>query len=457
MLIEKIGGNHMKDFTKGNETKLILYFALPMLIGNILQQSYTIVDSIIVGRTLGKVALGAIVTTLPINFFMLSLTLGITMGATIVIAQYYGAKDMQNLRKAVDTSFIFIMICSIVIAILGYTFSYQILEFLRVPENVISHSAIYLKVTFLGIPLMFGYNIISSMLRGLGDSKRPLYFLMVSAIINIILDILFVVVFKLGILGSAYATLIAQGSSFLIGFFYINKKNDMLKISFKNLQLDKSILYRILKIGVPAGVQYLLVSVAMMLVQSLINGFGTETITAFGAAGRIDSIGTMTAITFSSALSSFVAQNFGAGEYERVKKGFKSTIIMSMIIVLCITLIIQIFKNGIMTMFVTDKDVIEIGIKYLAVNSLFYIFPTIQFIIYALFRGAGDSIIPMIISVSSLWIIRIPIAYFLSSKIGSDSIYWSNCASWFIGFVLAYVYYINGRWKNKVLRNYRKM
>ncbi len=441
----------MKDFTNGNEAKLIFNFALPMLIGNILQQTYTIVDSIIVGRTLGKVALGAIATTLPINFFILSLTLGITMGSTIVIAQYYGAKDMQNLIKAVDTSFIFIMFSSMVIAILGYSFSYKILELLKVPESVISQSAMYLKVTFLGIPLMFGYNIISSMLRGVGDSKRPLYFLMVSSIINIILDILFVVVFNFGILGAAYATIIAQGSSFFIGIFYINRKNDVLKINLKNLQLDKNILYHILKIGVPAGVQYLLVSVGMMLVQSLINGFGTETITAFGAAGRIDSIGTMPAITFSSALSSFAAQNFGAGKYERVKKGFKSTIIMSVIIVLCITLIIQIFKNGIMTMFVTDKDVIDIGIKYLAVNSLFYIFPTIQFIAYALFRGAGDSIIPMIISVTSLWIIRIPIAYFLSSKIGSDCIYWSNCAAWFIGFVLAYVYYINGRWKSKAI------
>ena len=373
------------------------------------------------------------------------------MGATIVIAQYYGAKDMQNLRKAVNTSFAFIMISSMVIAISGYTFSYKILEFLNVPESVISQSALYLKVTFLGIPLMFGYNIISSMLRGLGDSKRPLYFLMVSSIINILLDILFVVVFNFGILGSAYATLIAQGSSFFIGLIYINKKNDMLKINLKNLQFDKIILYRILKIGVPAGVQYLLVSIGMMLVQSLINGFGTETITAFGATGRIDSIGTMTAITFSSALSSFVAQNFGAGEYERVKKGFKSTIIMSVIIVLCIMLIIQVFKNDIMTMFVTDKDVIDIGVKYLEVNSLFYIFPTIQFITYALLRGAGDSIIPMIISVTSLWIIRIPIAYFLSSKIGSDCIYWSNCVAWFIGFLLAYVYYINGRWKSKVI------
>jgi putative MATE family efflux protein len=440
----------MKDFTKGNETKLILYFALPMLIGNILQQTYTIVDSIIVGRTLGKVALGAIVTTLPINFFILSLILGITMGSTIVIAQYYGAKDMQNLRKAVDTSFVFILISAMVIAILGYSFSYKILEFLKVPENIISQSVMYLKVTFLGIPLMFGYNIISSMLRGVGDSKRPLYFLMFSASINIILDILLVVVFNFGILGSAYATLIAQGSSFFIGIFYINRKNDVLKINFKKLQLDKTILYRILKIGVPAGVQYLLVSIGMMLVQSLINGFGTETITAFGAAGRIDSIGTMTAITFSSALSSFVAQNFGAGEYERAKKGFKSTIIMSVIIVLCITLIVQIFKNGLMTMFVTDKDVIGIGMKYLAVNSLFYIFPTIQFITYALLRGAGDSIIPMFISVTSLWIIRIPIAYFLSSKIGSGCIYWSNCASWVIGFVLAYGYYISGRWKSKI-------
>lgn len=441
----------MKDFTQGNETKLIFNFALPMLIGNILQQTYTIVDSIIVGRTLGKVALGAITTTLPINFFILSLTLGITMGSTIVIGQYYGAKDMKNLRKTVDTSFVFIMLCSMVIAILGYFFSYKILEFLKVPENVISQSAMFLKVTFLGIPLMFGYNIISSIFRGVGDSKRPLYFLMFSSIINIILAILFVIVFNLGILGSAYATLIAQGSSFFIGLFYINRKNDVLKINLKNLQFDKGILCSILKIGVPAGAQYLLVSVGTMLLQSLTNGFGTETITAFGAAGRIDSIGTMPAITFSSALSSFVAQNFGAGNYERVKKGFKSTIIMSVAIVLCMTLIIQIFKNGIMAMFVTDKEVIGIGMKYLAVNSVFYIFPTIQFITYALFRGAGDSIIPMIISVTSLWIIRIPIAYFLSSKIGSGCIYWSNCASWFIGFALAYVYYINGRWKSKVI------
>jgi len=441
----------MKDFTKGNEGKLIFYFAIPIVMTNILQQAYNIVDSIIVGRALGKISLGAIGATASINFFVLALILGITTGSTILIAQYYGAKDIKNLRKTIDTSFIFIMVSSIILGLLGYFFTCSILQLLRTPENIISQSAIFLKINFLGLPLVFGYNVISAILRGVGDSKTPLYFLIFSSIVNVILELLFVITLKWGIAGSSYATLIAQGFSFLLGFRYINKKNDILKINLKKLVFDKKIFYQILKIGLPSSVQYLLVSLGLMSVQALTNSFGAEIVSAFGAAGRIESIGIMPAISFNAALSSFVAQNIGAGNYERVNKGYKVTLVMSVAVVLAMTLGIQTFKSGIMTMFVTDDNVIEIGAKYLAITSLFYILHNIQYVTYGLIKGAGDAFVPMIISAGTLWVIRIPIAYSLSHYIGSDCIPWSLCATWFIGFICAYGYYLTGRWRTKAL------
>ncbi|WP_425448205.1 MATE family efflux transporter [Dethiothermospora halolimnae] len=441
----------MKDLTKGHEGKLIFYFALPMLIGNIFQQLYNTVDSIIVGNFLGKEALAAVSTSFPVLFLLISLIMGITMGSTILISQFYGAKDYANLKKTIDTTYIFLFVGSILITILGLVLSGPILKLLNTPGNILPQAKSYINVIFIGIVAMFGYNSISAILRGLGDSKTPLKFLIISTILNIILDVLFIVVFKFGVSGAAWATVIAQGFSFIYGIYHLNKHHEVLKFNVKDMEFDKAIFFKSLKIGLPSGVQQVLFSLGMMAIQSIINPFGETTMAAFGAGSRLNSFGTMPIMNFGSAISAFVGQNLGAGKNERVKKGYKYTLLMSVSMSIIITVLVFIFGEKMVWLFNKDPEVIKIGTSYLKIVSSFYAVVSIMFITTGVLRGAGDTFVPMIISILTLWLIRIPVATFLSERIGTNGIWASVPAGWTIGMVLTIGYYMSGRWKKKVV------
>lgn len=441
----------MKDLTKGHEGKLIFYFALPMLIGNIFQQLYNTVDSIIVGNFLGKEALAAVSTSFPVLFLLISLIMGITMGSTILISQFYGAKDYENLKKTIDTTYIFLFVGSILITILGLVLSGPILKLLNTPGNILPQAKSYINVIFIGIVAMFGYNSISAILRGLGDSKTPLKFLIISTILNIILDVLFIVVFKFGVSGAAWATVIAQGFSFIYGIYHLNKHHEVLKFNVKDMEFDKAIFFKSLKIGLPSGVQQVLFSLGMMAIQSIINPFGETTMVAFGAGSRLNSFGTMPIMNFGSAISAFVGQNLGAGKNERVKKGYKYTLLMSVSMSIIITVLVFIFGEKMVWLFNKDPEVIKIGTSYLKIVSSFYAVVSIMFITTGVLRGAGDTFVPMIISILTLWLIRIPVATFLSERIGTNGIWASVPAGWTIGMVLTIGYYMSGRWKKKVV------
>ncbi len=444
----------MKDLTVGKEGSLIFKFAMPMLLGNVFQQLYTIVNSVIIGKTLGITALAAVGASFPIIFMLISMIIGIGTGSTIVIAQYYGAKDLEKVRKAIDTMYIFLFFASVIISVFGIYFSEHIFRLTGLPEDVIPEAKIYLNVYLSGIIFLFGFNGTSSALRGLGDSKTPLYFLVAANLINIILDLLFIVVFKMGVEGAALGTVISQAGAFITMILYLNKKHDLVKLYIRKLQFDKEIFYKSIKIGIPTGFQQTFVALGMVALFGIVNRYGTDVIAAFSVAGRLDSFASLPAMNFGAALSAFVGQNLGANKPHRVKNGLKATFLMTSILSVLVTLSLLAFGRYVMAMFSSDVHVIDIGYQYLIIVSSFYIVFSTMFVIGGVMRGAGDTLIPMFITLFALWVVRIPLAYFLAPKFGVIGIWWAIPIAWCIGMLLSYAYYLTGRWKTKVVVKY---
>lgn len=441
----------MKDFTTGNEAKHIFRFALPMLIGNIFQQLYNVVDSIIVGRYLGDKALAAVGASFPIIFMVIALIIGIGIGSSVVISQYFGAKDFDKVKRAADTTYIFLFFAGIIITIVGLLSGEYIFRLMRLPEEILPMAKTYLDIYMYGLVLMFGFNSVSSILRGVGDSKTPLYFLIVSTFLNIFLDILFVLGFKWGIAGAAWATVIAQAFSFVIAVIYLERLRHMLRITFKRLVFDWEIFWQSVRIGLPTGIQQTLVALGGMALMGIVNTFGTEVIAGFSAASRIDSLAVIPIMNFSASLSGFVGQNIGAGKVDRVKRGLWATIKMSVLFSVIITAIILIWGDKMMVVFTTNPRVVDIGYHYLMVVSFFYVAFAVMFCINGLLRGAGAAVVPMYITLLSLWIVRIPLAYLLSKTFGMNEagVWWSIPIGWLMGAVASAIYYRYGSWKNK--------
>jgi len=441
----------MKDLTAGKEGKRILSFALPMLLGNVFHQLYNIIDSIIVGNFIGKEALAAVGASFPVIFVFFALVLGVTSGSTVVISQYFGAKETHKVKQMVDTLFIMLFFASIIISILGIIFSRPIFLLLKLPPEVMPLAEIYLKIFFGGSIAFFGFIGTSAALRGLGDSKTPLYFLIVSTITNIGLDLLFVLVFHWGIVGVAVATLISQGGAFLTAIIYLNKTHEIIKFSLFNLKFNRDLFKKSIRIGLPAGIQQTVVALGMTAIIGIVDKFGTSVIAAYTVAARVNSLATLPAMNFANALSTFVGQNLGAKKPERVRRGFIATLKMSSLISVTVSIFVVFQGDFIMGFFTNDAEVIRVGEEYLTIVGSFYLVFSAMFATSGVLRGAGATLIPMITTVISLWMIRIPGAYFLSQKMGETGIWWAIPIGWIIGLILAYAYYLTGKWKNKVV------
>jgi putative MATE family efflux protein len=444
----------MHDLTTGKEGKLIFQFAAPMLLGNVFQQLFSVVDSIVVGKFVGKEALAAVGASFPVIFIMVSMIIGLVMGTTVVISQYFGAKNYVKVKRAIDTMYIYCLIAGVISTIIGIIISEPLLRLLGLPEEIMPQAVLYLRIYLSGIIIFFGFNGTSAVLRGLGDSKTPLYFLIIAEIANIILVLLFVAVFGWGVAGAAYATLIANGIAFGLAIYWLNKTHKLIKIAINGLHFDKEVFQQSLKIGLPTGVQQTLVAMGALALMGIVNKFGTNVIAGYSVASRLDSLAMVPAMSFSSALSTFVGQNIGANKPERIRTGLIATIKMSGIVTIVTTIFIVFFGHLLMSMFTNDTEVIRLGDQYLTIVSSFYIIFTLMFIYTGLMRGAGDTLIPMFFSLLSLWLIRIPMAWFLSGEIGASGIWWSIPAGWLIGLVLAYLYYKTGSWKKKAIVKY---
>lgn len=447
----------MHDLTTGRPAGLILRFATPMLLGNVFQQLYNVTDSIIVGRFLGKEALAAVGASFPLIFMLVSFIIGIASGSTIIIAQYFGAKDMAKVRRSIDTMYIFLFFASLLVGILGIAFSEPVFRLIRLPDEVIPQAALYMQVYFTGILFFFGFNGTSAVLRGLGDSKTPLYFLIISTLTNIVFDLLFVVVFRWGIAGAAMATVLSQAGAFITLVIYLNKKHPLINLSWRKLAWDREVFRESIRIGVPTGFQQTFVSLGMLALLRIVNDFGTDTVAAYSVAGRIDGLASLPAMNFGQALSTYTGQNIGARKISRVGEGLRATLRMSSMVAVVTSLIIMIFREPLMTLFTSDPEVIQIGARYLLIVGGFYVLFSSMFVIGGVMRGAGDTIVPMFITLLSLWLFRIPLAAILSRSIGVDGIWWAIPIAWFMGMTLSFLYYRTGKWKTKTVVKFRKV
>ena len=441
----------MPDLTTGHEGKKIFVFALPMLLGNVFQQLYNIVDTIIIGQYIGKEALAAAGASFPVIFVLISLVIGITIGTNIIIAQYYGAKDIKNVKKAIDTAFIFLFFASLVLTVLGLAFSEYIFKLIALPAHLIPLAMEYFNVFAAGLVFMFMFNATSAVLRGLGDSKTPLYFLIISSILNIIFDLVFVLVFNWGVSGVAFATVLAQAISFFMAIVYLNRTHKVIRFRLSGLTFDRDIFKKSIRIGIPSGLQHTFVALGMMALISIVNTFGTATIAAYSIAVRIDSFAALPAMNFSQALSTFVGQNIGAGKTDRIKKGLIYTLLMTSVISIIVTFAAYFFGRELMGVFTTDEEVINIGRTYLIIVSSFYLVFSAMFVTNGVLRGAGDTLASMFITLFSLWALRVPFSYLLSQSYGAVGIWWGIPIAWIFGFVASLIYYRTGRWKRKAV------
>jgi putative MATE family efflux protein len=444
----------MKDLTTGKEGKLIMGFAAPLIAGNIFQQLYSIVDSIIVGNYLGDTALAAVGVSFPVIFTMISFITGISGGFTIIISQYFGAKDINKVRQTIDTMYIFLFFGAVVISTLGVVFSEDIFKLMETPAAVLPEAKAYLQIYFIGIILFFGFNGINSILRGLGDSKTPLVFLIIATLMNIVFDYFFIAILKTDVSGAAWATIIAQGGAFLTSVLYLNRCHTVISFTTLRLTFNRDIFRKALNIGLPSGFQNTFVSFGMMALFGIVNSFGTAAAAAYSVALRINSLATTPAMNFATALSTFVGQNLGANKPERVRKGLLSTLAMAFGLVSGVTVILIVFKRQLMGLFTDNPEVIAIGAEYLVIVSSFYLIFATMLIFGGVMRGAGDTLIPMFFSLISLWIIRIPVAWFLSQHIGLTGVWWASPVGWFAGMLASILYYLTGRWKRKVVVKY---
>ncbi len=441
----------MRDLSQGPVARQIFVFALPMLLGNVFQQLYNVVDTVIIGRYIGTNAVAAAGASFPVIFVLVSLVIGITTGTTIIISQYYGAKDFEKVKRAIDTAFVFLFFASIGLTVLGLVFIDQIWHLIGLPEHLMADATLYFSIYAAGLVLMFGYNATSAVLRGLGDSKTPLYFLIISSLLNILFDLVFVLVFGWGIGGVAFATVLAQGLAFALSVIYLNRTHKLIRFTLRGLVFDRDIFVKSLRIGVPTGMQHTFVSLGMLALMGIVARFGTQTIAAYTIAWRIDSFAAMPAMNFGLALTTFVGQNLGANRPERIKSGLRATLLMSTAVSLSASLVAWLFGRQLMAFFTNDLVVIEIGYDYLVIISSFYVVFSAMFVTQAVMRGAGDTLIPMFITLISLWLLRIPASHFLSQQMGTNGIWWGIPVAWVFGFLAAYVYYLSGRWKTKAV------
>ena len=445
--MDKRKGN--TDLTEGKVWKVIVRFALPLLVGNLLQQFYNITDSIIVGQFLGKEALAAVSASFFIYYFIISLLIGVGSGTTVVISQLFGAKQYQKVQLAFSSFFIFMLVGGIILSIAGIIFAEPVFRLTNTPEEVIPQAVAYFRIYIGGTFLFVTFNSIISILRGVGESVRPMLFILITTVLNIAFDLLFILVFKWGIEGAARATVVSQGIGMCIALAYVNNTHPLLSIKKQDMLFDWKLFKESLKIGLPTSVQQCAIALGLIALLGIVNSFGTNTLTAYGAAGKIDTIITQAILTLSGALAAFCGQNIGAGRLDRVKKGVQFTMYTNIALGLLTFAAVYLFGNEMMRIFTKDIDVVAIGKEYLLIIGGFFIVHGALNVYNGALRGAGDTLFPMITSLVCLWLIRIPLAYYLSSWLGRNGIWWAIGISITIGLIVTFVYYKMGFWKRR--------
>ena len=444
----------VNQITEGVIWKQLLYFFFPILLGTFFQQLYNTADAMVVGRFVGKEALACVggsssqIINLIVGFFI-----GLSSGATVIIAQYYGGRCEKELQDTLHTAMAFSIIGSVVISILGITLSPMILRMMNTPEYLMKDSLLYLRFYFGGILFVFIYNIGSGILRAVGDSKSPLYFLIFCCFCNIFLDLLLVMVFRMGVMGVALGTLISQALSSLLVLRSLMRTRDIYRLELRKIRLHSAPLSMLLKIGLPAGFQSTMYNLANMVIQAALNSFGTDTMAAWTAFGKVDSFYWMISSAFGVAITTFVGQNYGAGKIDRMKKSVRVCFCMDLATALTLSALMYLFLGKfLLSLFTTDAEVLSIGVRIMQIIVPAYApFVFIEIFSGAL-RGAGNVLIPMLLTCGGICVTRILwIFFFVPSHRAMETIIFSYPGSWVLTailFVLYFTWYARKHWNH---------
>ncbi|MCR4735874.1 MAG: MATE family efflux transporter [Treponema sp.] len=448
----------MKDttmnMTEGSSVKLILKFSIPLLIGNIFQQFYNLADSIIVGKFINADALAAIGVTSSITFLFFALCNGFASAGGIIVSQSFGRGDTSEVKNGIANTGYIMILLPLTVGILAFFLSKPILILLNTPENIFEDALIYIRLMCSGLLFVSVYNYVSSMMRALGDSKTPLYFLIFTCILNAGLDLLFVCVLKKGVQGAGVATLISQFVSNILCLFYAFKFNPYFSFSKEDLKANRDILVRTIKLGIPLSLQFSLIAISCMALQRVVNTFGAVAVAAFTATSRIEQIIHQPYQTLSAALSTFCGQNYGAGKNERVIKGYHRTFLMMTIFTAIMVPLIQIFGKEITNFFVEEEEVIAMGAKALRITSIFYFFLGMIYVTRGILNGLGDSFFALLNGiVEIIGRFTVPILLTMIPEVGLWGIWWSVGIVWFLSGFTAWLRY---RYKKKPLTSIKE-
>lgn len=432
------------QITEGVIWKQLLFFFFPILLGTLFQQLYNTADTVVVGRFVGTQALAAVggstgqIVNLVVNFFV-----GLASGATVIIARYYGARDRIKLNNALHTAIALSIVGGIVTGIAGILLTPSLLKMTNTPADVIEGSTMYLRIYFAGIIFVFVYNIGSGILRAVGDSKRPLYFLIVCCFLNIFLDILFVVYLKLGVKGAAFATVISQAVSALLVILSLTKSVDIYRLRPNKIRFYKSLLIAIITIGLPAGLQSVMYGISNIIIQTSLNSLGTETVAAHTAFAKIDAIYWMISGAFSVSIITFIGQNYGARKFDRMKKSIKVCLLMDLIASLLLTTVMLLAGPYLLRLFTSDQEVIEIGMQIIHIIAPSYALFIFIEILSSSLRGMGNVVVPMLMTCGGVCVLRILwIFIFVRTHLSVTTILMSYPISWGFTAVLFIIYFM---------------
>lgn len=433
--------------TEGPIYSKILKFALPIFLGNLFQQMYNIVDSLVVGNFVGRDALAAISSTGSLIFLLVGFFGGIFTGAGVVISKYFGGGKKERVEKAVHTAVAFAIVAGLTLTVVGTIFTPQILKLMGTPEEVFTNAVLYVRIYFMGILSIVLYNTANGIFQAVGDSKHPLYYLITSSIINVILDLIFVIVFNWGIAGVAIATVIAQFTSAILAFYRLTHTKDIYKVTFKKIKFDRVILKEIIRLGLPSGMQNSVIALANVVVQSNINSFGAVAMAGCGAYAKVEGFVFIPVTSFAMSMTTFIGQNLGAKEYDRARKGAKFGIISSMLLAESIGVIFFLVAPYLISLFSNEPQVIQIGTMQARTIALFYCLLSFSHCIAGILRGAGKSIVPMFVMLACWCIIRVIYVTVMTHFIPEiQVVFWAYPLTWFLSSCIFLVYYLKSDW-----------
>lgn len=431
------------DMTTGNPVKLILLFSIPLLIGNIFQQFYSMVDTIIVGRFIGVEALAAVGTTSSMVFLVNGFVMGLTSGFAVLISQKYGAKDEVGVKEAVASSIILSIIATILVTFISVLSAKPLLTLMNTPSNIMKDASTYIIILYAGNIAIIFYNMMAAILRALGDSKTPLYFLIVSSVLNIILDLVLIINFKMGVAGAAYATVISQGVSAILCVIYTYKRYKILRLKKDDFKVKRKYYRKHLKVGIPMALQFSITSIGIMTVQSAINIFGSTVIASYAASSKVLQLVMQPAITLGVTMATYCGQNIGAKRYDRIKEGVKKCVQISIITSVISAIILIFLGKYFVMMFVSnpDAEILSYAQQVLNISAIFFIPLGLIFVYRNALQGIGDSFIPMMAGVYEL-VARAIVAFTLPKVLEFMGICLADPVAWFAAVIpLAYTYY----------------